>query len=144
MGRVGSVDRRLQPPGRGRALSPSLVHPHPRVGGHVGQRPEITHGTSPAISGSKPRERGESPNETWRREGEDAARQGRCPHGTCESESSEGAASARAAADGCGLEQDPTRGIKHHVFLAPASSTRGHDRRCYSEVLIVLPCKNIL
>lgn len=87
---------------------------------------------------------GESPKETWRREGEDAARPRRCPPGTCESESSERAASARAAANGCGLGQDPTRGIKHHVFLAPASSTRGHDRRCYSEVLIVLPCENIL
>lgn len=102
--------------------------------GDVGQHPEITHATSPAISCFKPRASGESPRETWRRQDESAARRGARP-GHSRARAREKAVTARVAANGCELELDPGNQALFRELLTP------HKGRCYSGDLTVLPCK---
>lgn len=116
----------------------SLVHPSRGVG-DVGQHPEITHATSPAIPCSEPRASGDRPRETWRRQGESAARRG-ARLGQSRARAREEAASARLAANGPELE--PEAGSQATRFPSTISRTlTPHEGRCYSGDLTVLPCK---
>lgn len=91
-------------PGSGGDDRRSLVHPH-LVWGYIGQRPEITHATSPAVS--KFQTPGEG-GEPWRNL-EKARRERRAAGyalGHSRGRAVEKAASARVAANGGGLELD--------------------------------------